>query len=38
MAAGVHLWQAGDERWRTREFATLDRDGNLVTFFQWVER
>lgn len=20
----------------TREFATLDRDGNLVTFFQWV--
>jgi catechol 2,3-dioxygenase-like lactoylglutathione lyase family enzyme len=94
--AVVHLWQAGDERWRgrddlgerpvrsgaesfiagtascrivvegvdelyeelgradvlhpvskdgvddtdfgTREFATLDRDGNLVTFFQWVER
>ncbi len=21
----------------TREFATLDRDGNLVTFFTWVE-
>jgi catechol 2,3-dioxygenase-like lactoylglutathione lyase family enzyme len=21
----------------TREFATLDGDGNLVTFFQWVE-
>jgi hypothetical protein len=20
----------------TREFATLDRDGNLVTFLQWV--
>jgi catechol 2,3-dioxygenase-like lactoylglutathione lyase family enzyme len=20
----------------TREFATLDQDGNLVTFFQWV--
>ena len=20
------------------EFATLDRDGNLVTFFVWVER
>ena len=20
----------------TREFATLDRDGNLVTFFEWV--
>ena len=20
----------------TREFATLDRDGNLVTFFRWV--
>lgn len=20
----------------TREFATVDRDGNLVTFFQWV--
>lgn len=22
----------------TREFATLDPDGNLVTFFQWVSR
>ena len=22
----------------TREFATLDRDGNLVTFFQWVSQ
>jgi catechol 2,3-dioxygenase-like lactoylglutathione lyase family enzyme len=22
----------------TREFATLDPDGNLVTFFQWVEQ
>ena len=21
----------------TREFATLDLDGNLVTFFQWTE-
>jgi catechol 2,3-dioxygenase-like lactoylglutathione lyase family enzyme len=21
----------------TREFATLDQDGNLVTFFEWVE-
>jgi len=21
----------------TREFATLDLDGNLVTFFQWIE-
>ena len=22
----------------TREFATLDQDGNLLAFFQWVER
>jgi hypothetical protein len=22
----------------TREFATLDRDGNLVTFFRWHDR
>jgi catechol 2,3-dioxygenase-like lactoylglutathione lyase family enzyme len=22
----------------TREFATLDLDGNLITFFQWVSR
>ena len=22
----------------TREFATLDQDGNLVTFFQWMKR
>ena len=22
----------------TREFATLDQDGNLLSFFQWVER
>lgn len=22
----------------TREFATVDRDGNLLTFFQWVAR
>jgi len=22
----------------TREFATLDQDGNLVTFFQWVSQ
>jgi catechol 2,3-dioxygenase-like lactoylglutathione lyase family enzyme len=22
----------------TREFATLDRDGNLISFFQWVAR
>ena len=27
-----------DTDFGTREFATLDRDGNLVTFFQWVER
>jgi len=22
----------------TREFATLDRDGNLIAFFKWVDR
>ena len=27
-----------DTDFGTREFATLDRDGNLVTFFQWVAR
>ncbi len=27
---------ADDTDFGTREFATLDRDGNLVTFFQWV--
>jgi catechol 2,3-dioxygenase-like lactoylglutathione lyase family enzyme len=27
-----------DTDFGTREFATLDRDGNLVTFFQWVEQ
>jgi catechol 2,3-dioxygenase-like lactoylglutathione lyase family enzyme len=27
-----------DTDFGTREFATLDSDGNLVTFFQWVER
>jgi catechol 2,3-dioxygenase-like lactoylglutathione lyase family enzyme len=27
-----------DTDFGTREFATLDADGNLVTFFQWVER
>jgi catechol 2,3-dioxygenase-like lactoylglutathione lyase family enzyme len=27
-----------DTDFGTREFATLDRDGNLATFFQWVER
>ena len=26
-----------DTDFGTREFATLDLDGNLVTFFQWVE-
>jgi catechol 2,3-dioxygenase-like lactoylglutathione lyase family enzyme len=26
-----------DTDFGTREFATLDGDGNLVTFFQWVE-
>ena len=26
-----------DTDFGTREFATLDRDGNLVTFFAWVE-
>ena len=27
-----------DTDFGTREFATLDQDGNLVSFFQWVER
>jgi catechol 2,3-dioxygenase-like lactoylglutathione lyase family enzyme len=27
-----------DTEFGTREFATLDLDGNLVTFFQWVSR
>jgi catechol 2,3-dioxygenase-like lactoylglutathione lyase family enzyme len=27
-----------DTDFGTREFATLDRDGNLVTFFQWASR
>jgi catechol 2,3-dioxygenase-like lactoylglutathione lyase family enzyme len=27
-----------DTDFGTREFATLDLDGNLVTFFQWVSR
>jgi catechol 2,3-dioxygenase-like lactoylglutathione lyase family enzyme len=26
-----------DTDFGTREFATLDQDGNLVTFFQWVD-
>jgi catechol 2,3-dioxygenase-like lactoylglutathione lyase family enzyme len=32
--------QAGvtDTDFGTREFATLDRDGNLISFFQWVAR
>jgi len=32
--------QAGvtDTDFGTREFATLDRDGNLISFFQWVEQ
>ena len=25
-----------DTDFGTLEFATIDRDGNLVTFFQWV--
>jgi len=25
-----------DTDFGTREFATLDRDGNLLTFFRWV--
>jgi uncharacterized glyoxalase superfamily protein PhnB len=24
--------------WGTREFTITDQDGNLVTFFQWMER
>jgi catechol 2,3-dioxygenase-like lactoylglutathione lyase family enzyme len=27
-----------DTDFGTREFATLDQDGNLVTFFQWVSQ
>ena len=27
-----------DTDFGTREFATVDRDGNLVTFFQWVSQ
>jgi catechol 2,3-dioxygenase-like lactoylglutathione lyase family enzyme len=27
-----------DTDFGTREFATLDLDGNLVTFFRWLER
>jgi catechol 2,3-dioxygenase-like lactoylglutathione lyase family enzyme len=27
-----------DTDFGTREFATVDRDNNLVTFFQWVEQ
>ena len=27
---------AGDTDFGTREFATLDRDGNLISFFRWV--
>ena len=26
-----------DEDWGAREFATLDADGNLVTFFEWMQ-
>jgi catechol 2,3-dioxygenase-like lactoylglutathione lyase family enzyme len=29
---------ADDTDFGTREFATLDQDGNLVTFFQWVDQ
>ena len=28
----------GDTDFGTREFATLDLDGNLVTYFEWVSR
>jgi hypothetical protein len=27
-----------DTDFGTRAFATLDRDGNIVTFVQWVDR
>ena len=27
-----------DTDFGTREFATLDRDNNLITFFEWVEQ
>ena len=32
----VSLDGVDDTDFGTREFATLDQDGNLVTFFQWV--
>ena len=28
---------AGDTGFGTREFATLDQDGNLLSFFRWVD-
>jgi catechol 2,3-dioxygenase-like lactoylglutathione lyase family enzyme len=39
--AVLHLWEAGDRGgvaatdFGTREFATLDLDGNLLSFFRW---
>lgn len=32
----VSMDRVADSDFGTREFATLDADGNLVTFFQWV--
>jgi catechol 2,3-dioxygenase-like lactoylglutathione lyase family enzyme len=34
----VSLDGVDDTDFGTREFATIDRDGNLVTFFQWVSQ
>jgi catechol 2,3-dioxygenase-like lactoylglutathione lyase family enzyme len=34
---GVSLDGVGETDFGTREFATLDRDGNLLTFFRWNE-
>jgi catechol 2,3-dioxygenase-like lactoylglutathione lyase family enzyme len=32
-------WEGVDDTdFGTREFATTDRDNNLITFFQWVEQ
>jgi catechol 2,3-dioxygenase-like lactoylglutathione lyase family enzyme len=34
----VSMHGVDDTDYGTREFATLDLDGNLVTFFQWIRQ
>ena len=29
--------EVGETDFGTREFAVLDQDGNLISFFEWVE-